>query len=349
MLITSIILLYYMVQLIDDIKNKIKGTRINLSKRATDSIGNKVLNKIEIHYRGPPHNFMYNGPIDEISVEQFRAINSITVVELDNTQYQYPNEKGEKIEVNDNERIVDPMADKIRFYKLYSKKTIAIDYLATYDLDLIQSSSQVPYTDTAAGMKHLKNFQLILMFSAMIILNIILDSISASTYVQTYSPTPHNVIDYYIPLLVIVLSVFILYMQHIRDISHTMVHTMYLQGLPMKIINANGVLPVVLLDSQTSSVWTYLTRLLRINPGEAQKVIAALQEWKADQLETAFVNSKITEKNISLLKLQVEQRELHNTDIGMFIEHEKRARWFDMLVGGLVATFIAIVIIFTLL
>ena len=336
-----------MFEAVKSFKNKLVGSRINISKRSEDSIGSKVLNKVEIHYRGPPHNFSYNGAVDEITVEQFQRINNIDVIQVDSEKYQYPNEKGEDIPVSDEERIVDVDTNKIRYYKLFSKKTTAINYLATYDLDLIQSSPQVSYTETSEGGRHLKYFQIILMFSAMIVVNILLDSLTASTYEPSYIVNTKNAVDYYIPLVIVIVAIFALYIQHIRDISRTMVHTMYLQALPMKIINANGVLPVLLFDSQTTPIWSYQSKLMHMQPGEAHKVINALQEWKADQLETAFVNSKITEKNIALMKIQLEQRELAGTDLGMFAEQDPRKRWMDMLIGGLVATFIAVIVIFS--
>ena len=333
----------------DSFKNRLKRAGINISKRGEDSIGIKILNKIEIHYTGPPYTFNYNGPIDEITVDEFQHANNLDNVQVDLTHYQYQDEQGNDAKVSDDEKIVDFAANKIRYYKLFSKKTLDVNYLATYDLDLIQTSSQIPYTNTSAGMKHLKNFQLILMFAAMFLMNILLDSISASTYQNAYTVNPKNVVDYYIPIAVILIAVFVLYIQHINDLSKTMVHSLTLAALPMKIISANGVLPVILTDSQVKPVWSYQAKLMRINPGEAQKVISALQDWKADQLETAFVNSKITEKNIALMKLQHEQRDLNGEDLGMYADQDKRKRWVDMVLGGLIASFIAVIVFFTLL
>jgi hypothetical protein len=333
----------------DRFKNKMKNIGINISKRSEDSIGMKVLNKIEIHYTGPPYTFSYNGPIDEITVDEFQHSNNLDKLQVDLEHFQYQDEKGNDVQVSDDEKIADFNASKIRYYKLFSKKTLDINYLVTYDLDLIQTSSQKPYTETTAGMKHLKNFQLILMLAAMILMNILLDSIAASTYQTSYTVNQQNVVNYYIPLTVILAAVFILYIQHIRDLSKTMVHSLTLAALPMKIISANGVLPVVLTDSQIKPLWSYQAKLMNINPGEAQKVIAALQDWKADQLETAFVNSKITEKNISLMKLQNEQRYLSAEDLRMYAEQDKHKRWIDMLIGGMVASFVAVIVFFSLL
>lgn len=349
----------------DGVREKVKGI-VSLKNRKEASFGKKVQNKIEIHYHGPPFDFMYNGNIDEITVEQFKQEQNLSDLEFDQGHYQTLGKGKPDKEVDPDDQIKEDIdVKKIRFYKLYSKKTTEVNFLATYDLDLIAVSRQVPFTQTTSGQTSVSRFRAVLTTSLVITLSALFDSYIISSY-NPYSyapPTPPSpptttitravtsasFVDFYIPVMIGIAAVILLYIQHNRDLGKTMVHEMNLEALPFKIINANSVLPVAISNSSVVSLWDYQAKLMKINDNQAKKVVEVLQEFKADQLENAFVNNKINEKNIALMKIENEQRALNNADMSMYNEGNKKSKWIDILTGAVISGSIAGVIFLILL
>ena len=345
-------------------RQKLQGL-ISLRKRSETSFGKKIQNKIEIHYHGPPFDFMYNGSIDEITVEQFKTEQNLSDIQIDEHQYQMVGKDGQPIQVPEDESIKENIdIGKIRFYKLFSKKTTEVNYLATYDLDLIAVSRQVPFTQTSSGQSSISRFRMVLITSLVVTLSALVDSYVISSYnpYNFSSPTPvspvttisrtvssASFVDFYIPVIIGFAAVIMLYIQHNKDLAKTMVHEMSLEALPFKIINANSILPVAITNSSIVSLWDYQSKLMKINPQQASKVVEVLQEFKADQLENAFVNNKINEKNIALMKIENEQRALNNADLSIYNEGDKRKRWVDIATGSLISGMIAAVVIIFLL
>ncbi len=185
--------------------------------------------------------------------------------------------------IPEKDRIKNFNSERINFYRIFSKKTAEVKYIATYGQDLLAEAPQVKFSETARGKSSIitQNFLFMLFVSGLIEIFTILFALSSSyNYV---APSHANNTAWYLLIFVVIVMFAIMWRLHIYDISRSYAKLVYLQSGPFYISN-RGVLPVVMVNSTITDVWDYQTRMMHIDDSKAKEVIYALQSWSDSQI-----------------------------------------------------------------
>ena len=185
--------------------------------------------------------------------------------------------------IPEKERVKNFNSERINFYRIFSKKTAEVKYIATYGQDLLAEAPQVKFSETARGKSSIitQNFLFMLFVSGLIEIFTILFALSSSyNYV---APSHANNTAWYLLIFVVIVMFAIMWRLHIYDISRSYAKLVYLQSGPFYISN-RGVLPVVMVNSTITDVWDYQTRMMHIDDSKAKEVIYALQSWSDSQI-----------------------------------------------------------------
>lgn len=282
--------------------NKLKMKKIDFQKNPKSSFGNPVQQMVELHFNGKPFPFQYSGPMEKVSIDDVDP-NEEIILPNGEKYLGEEFEEGEKFEAD---------TSKISFWRIFPKSTLRVKYLATYDYDLLSNARQVPYSETSMGSKKIKTFEI----SLILLTTLFFDAAWTSFALQGFSfsnVSQSTAVDWYLPLVILVLAGVALYVQHFRDISKTMVKYMMLQALPMK-LSVTSVLPVALMDSTNESLWNYQERLGFIEHRDVEKILSVLQNWDDSQLESIFVEKTILHKEKELMAIANAKRALQKED-----------------------------------
>ena len=185
--------------------------------------------------------------------------------------------------IPEKERFKNFNSERINFYRIFSKKTAEVKYLASYGQDLLSEAPQAQYSETLQGKKNIgfQNILFMLFVFGLIELFTIL-FVTSSTY-NYVAPSHANNTAWYLLIFVIILMFAIMWRLHIYDISHSYVKFIMLQSAPFYISN-RGVLPVIMVNSTITDVWDYQSRMMHVDDAKAKDVIYALQSWSDSQL-----------------------------------------------------------------
>ncbi len=185
--------------------------------------------------------------------------------------------------VPEKDRIKNFNSERINFYRLFSKKTAEVKYIATYGQDLLAEAPQAKYSETLQGKKSIGFQNLLFMlfvFGLIELFTVLFISSSSYNYV---APSHANNTAWYLLIFVVILMFAIMWRLHIYDISRSYVKFIMLQSAPFYISN-RGVLPVVMVNSTITDVWDYQSRMMHMDDSKAKEVIYALQSWSDSQI-----------------------------------------------------------------
>lgn len=333
--------------------------KVDIRNRIQKGFGRSVKQMVEMHYDGPPFSFSYMDKIEQIDIDvkndvDFTKTSTIdkSVIELtcscgfqEELQVKDQSEKGIKKMIADSyadhlepehelvwsygtketpmdkdKRIKNPDPKKIRYYRIFSKKTARIKYLATYDQDLLAEAQQVKFTQTAGGSAYMRRFQILIMlfiFSLIEVITILSIYSSVPTYyspvsTSTYVPSSSNA-GYTLPIIIAIASAVIIWLVHTRDVSITSVKYLQLKPAPFKMQN-KSIIPVVLANSATRDWWSYSSQVMHLSSEVAEDVYSTLQGWNDEQVEQLDRTNKIMELNIALMDIEQESRDLQKLD-----------------------------------
>ena len=214
--------------------------------------------------------------------------------------------------IPEEKRMKNFNTERINYYRIFSKKTVEVKYLATYGQDLLAEAPQYKYAESNQGKKTIsfQNFLFMLFIMGLIETFTILASSSSS---NVYNPTPSNNFPWYVLIGVVILMFSVMWRLHVYDISRSTVKIIELQSAPFYISN-RGVLPVIMTNSVYNDVWDYQSDLMHINDEKAKKVIYALQNWSDSQIVLLDRSKKVATSQLELVHLEDEYREIVKID-----------------------------------
>ena len=194
--------------------------------------------------------------------------------------------------IPEKDRIKNFNPERINFYRLFSKKTAEVKYLATYGQDLLAEAPQARYAETLQGKKNIgfQNILFMLFVFGLIELFTIL-FVTSSTY-NYVAPSHANNTAWYLLIFVVIVMFAIMWRLHIYDVSRSYVKFIMLQSAPFYISN-RGVLPVIMVNSTITDVWDYQTRMMHMDDSKAKEVIYALQSWSDSQIVELEQSNKL--------------------------------------------------------
>ena len=320
-------------------KNKV----VDLSKRIQRGFGSPVLQKVEIHYQGQPRTFYYDGPIEEISIDvihkqQREEKIKESIKNKDLGEDIHPEESIEieptNIEPDPNSGIDEFEPKKIRFYKLFPKKTNEIKYIATYDQDILAEAPQPKMTETSGGSKYIRNFERMIMIFIFGLLEVItIISFISSTTPSFSSQNTTN--TWYIPIAITITMLVILWIVHVRDVSRTHVKYVNLQSGPFLISNT-GIIPVIMTNTVVRPFWDYQKQVMNVDDKHAKDVFYSLQKWNEEQIQKLSISNKIMDASRGLSELVNEERELTRLNLEYKGVNSKSPSFFNVVLAGIV-------------
>ena len=406
----------------DNVKNKTKGfaqrfkvIEVDVNNRLKRSFGKQINQRVEIHYRGKPLNFMYDDAIEQISIDVVKndlkendlhfdptkrrmdvsdafvdcscgsrwdikipttvtnddkkAIKFCVKNQPDLAKHQAEGHtlKLSYIETNtevlpENERIKNFNAERINYYRLFSKKTTEVKYLVTYGQDLLAEAPQVKYSDTTGGGRTLKmqNAIFIFFFVGIIEFLTLYSFISYIVSSMYYSPitvvskitsSPTNISTgisvatfIYTILFISLVFIFVTWRLHIRDTAKSTIKYIELQSAPFFISN-RGVLPVIMHNSVNEDIWDYQARIMQIDDVRAKDVFYALQSWSDSQIAQLDRANKLGQVEHELTMIGEEMRDIKKLDMEYRTEMSGNKSNLKTVVMGVVAT----VVVYTLI
>ena len=149
--------------------------------------------------------------------------------------------------IPEEKRMKNFNTERINYYRIFSKKTVEVKYLATYGQDLLAEAPQYKYAESKQGGKTIgvQNF----LFGLFIVgLMEIITYMVASSSSNVYNPVPANNFPWYVLIGVVILLFSVMWRLHIYDISRSTVKIIELQSAPFYISN-RGVLPVLMVNT----------------------------------------------------------------------------------------------------
>ena len=210
--------------------------------------------------------------------------------------------------IPEEKRMKNFNTERINYYRIFSKKTVEVKYLATYGQDLLAEAPQYKYAESKQGGKTIgvQNF----LFGLFIVgLMEIITYMVASSSSNVYNPVPANNFPWYVLIGVVILLFSVMWRLHIYDISRSTVKIIELQSAPFYISN-RGVLPVIMTNSVYNDVWDYQSDLMHISDEKAKKVIYALQNWSDRQIVLLERGKEVANLELELVHVDGEIREI---------------------------------------
>ena len=214
--------------------------------------------------------------------------------------------------IPEEKRMKNFNTERINYYRIFSKKTVEVKYLATYGQDLLAEAPQYKYAESKQGGKTIgvQNF----LFGLFIVgLMEIITYMVASSSSNVYNPVPANNFPWYVLIGVVILLFSVMWRLHIYDISRSTVKIIELQSAPFYISN-RGVLPVIMTNSVYNDVWDYQSDLMHISDEKAKKVIYALQNWSDRQIVLLERGKEVANLELELVHVDGEIREIARID-----------------------------------
>ena len=269
--------------------------------------------------------------------------------------------------IPENERLKNFNPERINYYRLFSKKTTEVKYLATYGQDILAEAPQYKYSETTAGGKTLK-FQNMMfglffvgVFEFLLIYSIVSYFISSMYYspvtiVTKVTSNPKSITSsgissgiafstfMYTILFIILAFLFITWRLHIRDTAKSTVKYIELQSAPFFISN-RGVLPVIMHNSVNEDIWDYQARMMQIDDVRAKDVFYALQSWSDSQIAQLDRANKLGQVEHELTMIGEEMRDIKKLDMEYRTEMAGGKSVLKPVVFGVVIT----VLLYTLI
>lgn len=204
--------------------------------------------------------------------------------------------------------------ERINYYRLFSKKTLEVKYLATYGQDLLAEAPQDKYADSSQGRKAIgmNNFLFMLFIMGLIEVFTYMIASSSSNY---YNPNPQNNFPWYVLIGVVILMFSATWRLHVHDISRSTFKNIELRSAPFYISN-RGVLPVIMINSTLTDVWDYQSDMMNIDDTKAKEVMYALQTWSDNQINELERSNFVATSELELVRLANETKDLSNINHG---------------------------------
>lgn len=379
--------------------NSMKRVTVDLNNRLQRSFGTPVDQQVEIHYRGKPFTFSYDGPIEAISIDAIEgdvllgmddenkelkieptkkrmdmadayflcscgsnfdvSVPSTIIKDKDKIkEYAFKSRpemilhdnpsKNHELEfmyaeistetIPDETKIKNFDKSKINFYKLFSKKTAEIRYLATYDQDLLSEAPQVSYLNTSQGQKKLNTQNMLFMFS-ILGLFMIFEYLYLQSQTNFYVPHPNNtnLLPWYILIFAIVVMALAMWRIYISVIKKSIVKVIELQSGPFYISNT-GVLPVIMINTVVTDIWEHLGKLMNIDDTNARRVEYAMQKWDDTHVTELFGTTQIQAVLLEINKIANSKKELSREDMNYKNQqNEVTTNWRNIIVTAVIS------------
>ena len=214
--------------------------------------------------------------------------------------------------IPEEKRMKNFNTERINYYRIFSKKTVEVKYLATYGQDLLAEAPQYKYAESSQGKKAIGLQNLMFMLFIMGLIEVF-TYIVASSSSNVYNPTPANNLPWYILIGVVILMFSVMWRLHVYDISRSTVKIIELQSAPFYISN-RGVLPVIMVNTVLTDVWDYQADLMHIDDSKAKEVIYALQNWSDRQIALLDRGEKLATSELELVNVADEIRDIARID-----------------------------------
>ena len=246
--------------------------------------------------------------------------------------------------IKEEERIKNFTDSRVNYYRMFSKKTAEVKYLASYGQDLLAEAPQFPYNQTAIGKDSIGSqnfFFFLFIFGLIEVFTYLAASSSTSSY---YSPIKHpNLSPWYVLITVMIAMIIIMWRMHIRDMARTMVKVIFLQSAPFYISN-RGILPVVMVNSSVNQVWDYQARMMNMDGKNAKDVFLSLQSWSDSQIAMLYRANKLGQVEKELDAINNSIRDLEKYDL----EYKKQSEATSPNIRGVIIAVVVTLVAYTM-
>ena len=215
--------------------------------------------------------------------------------------------------IPEKDRVKNFSAERINFYRIFSKKTTEVKYLATYGQDLLAEAPQYKYSETLQGKKNIGFQNMLFMFFVFGLIEVFTIIFASSTSYVPYTPSHANDTPWYLLILVMIIMFSAMWRLHIYDMSRSTVKYIMLQSAPFYISN-RGVLPVIMHNSTITDVWDYQSRMMHVDDGKAKEIVYALQSWSDSQIAELERSNKLGMVEHELTVINEDMRYLSKLD-----------------------------------
>ena len=240
--------------------------------------------------------------------------------------------------IPENERIKNFSDQRVNYYRLFSKRTAEVKYLASYGQDILAEAPQYKYLDTNEGKKNLGLQNTLFMFFIFGLIELLTYIASSSQATYYYSPVVRpNLTPWYILIAVVIVMVIVMWRVHLYDLSQTMVKVVELQSGPF-FINNRGVLPVVMTNSVLTQMWDFQAKVMGTSDVNARDIYYSIQMWSDQQIGLLYRQNKLGELENELSNINNDIRDLIRLDHDFKREHDLQSSPRKYLLYGVLAT-----------
>jgi len=217
--------------------------------------------------------------------------------------------------IPETERIKDFDQKKVNFYRIFSKKTTEVKYLASYDQDLLAEAPQIKFSESSAGATKIRMQNLYLMFFLFGVVEIftyIFALASSASYV--YHPHTASYLPWYVTIFTVIVAIVVVWWVKIHEMGKTMVKYITLQSAPFFISN-RGVLPVVMTNSSLNNVWDYQAKVMKSTDRDAKDIYYSLTTWSDAQISELYRAKLLGQVEHELTVINTEIRDIQKLDM----------------------------------
>jgi hypothetical protein len=303
-----------------------EGLQVVLNKRFSNEMMVTV-KCLDCDFVFDPIKMVSHADLEEINNIEFlkkHGLQAFTGHVLKGHKLAVVDSKFETVDVPETSRIKkeDFEPKKIRFYKLFAKNKVEVDFLCSYDQDLIAEAPHTRFTETHGGGKEVNQTLMAMMGFGWIVTAIVLVAgiLSLMTYSPyTYSVNPHtssNSNTGWILFGSISAMICIMFLDRLHIKSKVFVKTPLVTPTSFHISN-RGIIPVYLSNSVYTNPMDYLSRMLHVGASEARAVFDSLNRTSFDLLQkthSALHNERMHNR---LNEIVITHKDIQNNEMSM--------------------------------